>query len=371
MENQLWTDPPIIGLGKILLTPERSMWLLCAVPAHSHRVVTMILTLQTTIKPIYAHSLEEFNSYVDKYQAPYEIILTKSGNISQANLRNLPCCRTWKRGNRYEFQYIDANTQVRVLYALHYDEESDKDESISYEALCYFKGLMDVIPKDDVEEDTQLFTCEENPKSSYYNYVNDRYCDFIVDDCYSLDRNNSFFASMKTVYPQTAKWVDNYYMERLASKGTDKYERFKVYGSIFVGWLKNAKYHREHAWKKIVSDSNRRVHELRKSIEAAGNEVLLVNTDAVKFIGHYNYNESTDLGEFKYEWKATKMYIKGVKSYAYLDGDKWKFKQAGKCKLDKIKPREEWTMEEFINGPTQDIAKIIVDGSNHLIEVFG
>ena len=330
----------------------------------------MILTLQTTIKPIYAHSLEEFNSYVDKYQAPYEIILTKSGNISQANLRNLPCCRTWKRGNRYEFQYIDANTQVRVLYALHYDEESDKDESISYEALCYFKGLMDVIPKDDVEEDRELFTCEENPKSSYYNYVNDRYCDFIVDDCYSLDRNNSFFASMKTVYPQTAKWVDNYYMERLAAKGTDKYERFKVYGSIFVGWLNNPKFHRSHAWKKIVSDSNRRVHELRKSIEAAGNEVLLVNTDAVKFIGHYNYNESTDLGEFKYEWKATKMYIKGVKSYAYLDGDKWKFKQAGKCLLDKIKPREEWTMEEFINGPTQKLAKIIRDGSNHLIEVF-
>ena len=132
-----------------------------------------MLNLQTTIMPIYTHSIEEFNTFVDKYKAPYELILTKGGNISQKNLRNMPCCKTWKRGNRMEFQYLDADTHIRVLYAIHYDKASDKDEKISYKALNYFKNLMEVIPEDDEQEDTELFTCPENPDSAYYNYAND------------------------------------------------------------------------------------------------------------------------------------------------------------------------------------------------------
>ena len=109
---------------------------------------------------------------------------------------------------------------------------------------------------------------------------------------------------------------------------------------------------------------------IRQYIESKGNTVLLVNTDAVKFIGSVDYQESRDLGQFKYEWRDTKMYIKGVKSYAYLDKDKWKFKQAGKCLLDKLIPdRDQWTLEQFKSGPTQEIAKVIVE-EGYLREVF-
>lgn len=335
------------------------------------------LKLDTTIRPIYAHSIDEFNSYVDKYKAPNEIILTKSNNISQANLRNMPCCRTWKRGNRYEFQYIDANIQIRVLYAIHYDEGSDTDERLAYDALNYFKGCMDVIPTDDVEEDIEMFTCPENPVSAYYNYVDNRALDITVDHCYSLDRNNSFPASMMEEYPQTRPWVEKYYAERLASKKTmtkEEYARFKVFGSIFVGWLNNPRYHRSHAWKKIVSNSNRKVHQLRRFIEESGHRVLLVNTDAVKFVGHVDYEGSTELGGFKYEWEDTKMYIRGVKSYAYFDTNmnKWRFKQAGKTTLDIVKPdRETWTLDEFRYGFDGEIAHIRkARNSNYLLEVF-
>lgn len=330
----------------------------------------MLLTLETNIKPIYAHSIEEFNEYVDKYKTDNQMIITKAGNISQANLRNMPCSKTWKRGNRMEFQYLDSKQQIRVLYALHYDEKckEETDENIAYEALNYFKGLMDLIPTDDEEEDTEMFTCPENPTSAYYNYINERYTDYTVNHCYSLDRNNSFPASMMTVYPQTKEYVEKYYQERLAMKGKPGYERFKVYGSIFVGWLKRK--HRERAWKKIVSNSNQVVHNLRLAIEKAGNTILLVNTDAVKFIDHFDYQENTNLGGFKYEWQDTKMYIKGVKSYAYLDKDKWKFKQAGKCRLDNIKPnRDTWTLDDFICMDTIETSNIRIR-NGRLVEIY-
>ena len=354
-------------------------WLVVAAANVHYQLTNMnkILTLHTNITPIYAKTLEEFNSYVEKYKAPYEMILTKGNNISQANLRNMPCCKTWKRGNHMEFHYIDCKIRLRVIYALHYDEEANTSESVAYDALNYFKGCMDLIPTDAKEENTELFTCKENPNSSYYNYVDNRYVGITNNNCYSLDRNNSFPASMKTVYPETAPFVDKYYKERLIKKQQYKdglitaqeWNDFKVYGSIFVGWLKNAKYHREHAWKKIISDSNHIVDNLRKYIESKGHQVLLVNTDAVKFIGEVDYKESTDLGQFKYEWKNAKMYIKGVKSYAYNEGDKWKFKQAGKCLLDKIKPREEWTFDDFKYGPTEAIKEIVIV-DNKLMETY-
>lgn len=322
-----------------------------------------ILTLQTNIKPIYAKSLDEFNSYVNKYKASHKIILTKSGNIAQKNLYNMPCSLTWQRGNHMEFQYIDGEVQIRVLYAIHYDEKADTDSKLAYDALNYFKDCLDKIPTDDVETDSQIITCPENPLSAYYNYVNNYYLGLTLDDCYSLDRNNSFPASMAKVYPETKPYVDKYYADRLAKKGTPEYERFKLYGSIFVGWLKRK--HRLFAWKKIINDSNKTIHELRKYIESQGNTVLLVNTDAIKFIGKVEYKDNYELGGFKYEWQAAKMYIKGVKSYAYNETGKWEFKQAGKCKLDLIKPnREEWTIEDFKNNETLKVVRVLINKEN-------
>lgn len=323
------------------------------------------LKLDTNIPPIYAKSVEEFNEYVNKYKAENEIILTKGGNISQANLRNMPCCKTWKRGTHFEFHYIDCHTRIRVLYACRYEEKND-DPTIAMKALNYFKGIMDVIPDDDHEEDSKLFVCPENPFSQYYNYCNDRYVGFTIDNCYSLDRNSAFLASMLEVYPQTKPWVDKYYTDKL-----NGVEEIKQYDKIIVGWLKNPSKHRVHAWKKIVSRSNETIHKLRRIIEDNGNEVLLVNTDAIKFKGYFKYDVSRDLGGFKFEWFNTKMYIKGIKSYAYLDGDKWKFKQAGKCSLDSIKPREEWTLDDFKDKDTIKVLKVRKLKDNLLGEYYG
>lgn len=337
------------------------------------------LKLDTNIPPIYAHSIDEFNSYVDKYKTEEQVILTKSKNISQETLRHMPASLVWQRGNTMEFHYIDSKQHIRVIYGLRYDNTNGEEvnNKLSWQAKNYFKGILDVIPTDDIEEDTELFTCEENPNSAYYNYVNERYTDMVVNTCYSLDRNNSFPASMAEVYPATRPWVEKYYQERQEMKRLNKlglvtntkYEEFKKYGSILVGWLNNPKTHRHRAWKKIVSNSNKVVHKLREYIESRGNTVLLVNTDAIKFIGYIPYEGSDKLGEFKYEWEDTKMYVKGVKSYAYLDKDKWKFKQAGKTKLDKLKPREDWTLDDFKNADTFEISHIIIkDGK--LVEVF-
>ena len=330
----------------------------------------MLLTsikLNTNIQPIKATSIKEFNEYVDKYKTENEIILTRGNNISQRTFRHLPASKLWKRGNRMEFQYIDGTEQIRVIYAIYNDEQCNKNTNLSTDALKYFGKLMSLIPTDDKESYSKLFTCPENLNSAYYGYVNDRYTEKTVSNCYSLDRNNSFMASMMEIYPQTKEHAERYYKERLERKETENYEEFKQYGSIFIGWLKNPRYHRLHAWNKIVSNSNMVVHNLRKEIEKT-NTILLVNTDAIKFIGKYDYKGSTKLGDFKYEYENADMYIKGIKSYAYKT-DKWKFKQAGRCNLDILKPRSEWTIEEYKRIKEIKVSKIKII-NNKLEEVF-
>lgn len=342
-----------------------------------------LLKLDTLCKgnTIYAKTIDEFNSYVDKYKSDNKIILTKNKNISQKTLRCLPASLTWKRDNKMEFHYIDSKVRIRVVYSIRISKETDTSkEYLPLLARQYFKDALEFIPTDDKEEDTQIFTCPENPNSAYYGYVNDRYIGTTVTNCYSLDRNSSFPASMKEVYPGTAPWVDKYYKEKLELKNKykngeiskEEYEDFKNLGVMFVGYLKNKVLNRSHAWKKIISNSNMKVHELRKQIEKAGNTILLINTDAIKFRNHFNYEDSDELGGFKYEWSDTKMYIKGIKSYAYLDKDKWKIKQSGQCKYDDVKPRDEWTLEDFINNEdTEKILHIEIDNNNgRLIGVY-
>lgn len=325
---------------------------------------TKFTTVDTIITPIYARSIDEFNSYVTKYKTENKIILTKGKNISQESLRHMPCSLVWKRGNHYEFQYLDSEIQIRVLYNIRCENE-DFDSSISYKALYYFNGMLDVIPKDDIEEDIEMFTCPENPDSKYYNYVNPRYIGFTIENTYSLDMNSAFLASMVEVYPQTKLWVDKYYNDKLAG-----ITEIKQYDKIIIGWLNNPRMHRSHAWKKIIDNVNKKIHKMRNIISNNGNIILLVNTDAIKFIGNYTYKESRDLGKFKYEWKNTKMYIKGIKSYAYLNEDKWKFKQAGYCKLDELKPRSEWTLEEFKSFDTIKVKRVRLMKNGLLGEVY-
>jgi hypothetical protein len=342
----------------------------------SHQSSSRWSVIDTNISPIYAESISEFNELIKPYKekAHYELVLTKSGNISQKSLWCMPCCKTWKRKNMINFMYVDSSSTIRICYSIAHDEKSSTDNEIVTKAINYFKPLLSLIPDDEHEEKTCIFKCPENKEATYYNYVNPYYTEMTINNTYSLDRNNSFIASLATVYPQCKEFVDKYYNERLQMKKNNdpEYKDFKLLGSVFVGWIKNK--HRENAWAKIINDSNKTVHKLREYIESQGNTVLLVNTDAVKFIGHVPYENSDKLGEFKYEWENALMYIKGVKSYAYTDKENnWKIKQAGKCKLDKIKPnRDDWTLEEWKSGSTgsEELSVILIDKDGYLFETY-
>lgn len=356
------------------------------------------LDFDTTITPTIAGSVEEFNHYVkdfnNKYPFHNTMVMTKAGNVSKESLRRMPCCTTIKRNNKIEFHCLDEEGHQRITYSIYEDESSpDKlSNNISFKALNYFntlakdltgKTMMEMLPEDKPEDIVEMFTCPENPFSLYYNYINDRMLNRPIRHCYSLDRNNSFIASMKKLYPDTAIVIDTYYKQRLELKekcGLYPYDKelkqtyidFKTLGSVFIGCLKQPRNHRINVWKRIISDANEQVHRLRKYIQNQGGIVVLVNTDAVKFTTFIpiDYKDSYELGAFKYEWKDKTMYVKGVKSYAYWEDEdkKWIIKQAGKTKLDVKKPnREEWTLDEF-KDPANSKVLVVKITANGMIE---
>ena len=360
------------------------------------------IVFDTTISPTIAGSIDEFNAYVNDFNRKYpfhnKMSLTGSTNVSKANLRKMPCCATVKRNNKMEFHCMDGeNGHQRITYSIYEDENSPEklSDRISFKAINYFnnlakeltgKTMMEILPVDDPEETVEMFTCPENKFSMYYNYINERMLNRPIKHCYSLDRNNSFIASLKELFPETAPVVDEYYKQRLAFKERcaefpydkelkQQYLDFKTLGSVFIGCLKQKRNHRTNVWKKVISDANKKVHELRKYISAQGAIVILVNTDAVKFTTFepIEYKASTELGGFKYEWQDKIMYVKGVKSYAYWEEDKhkWTIKQAGKTTLDLKKPnREEWTLEEFKDPKNTKVlmVKIMKDGTLEEVE---
>ena len=74
----------------------------------------------------------------------------------------MPASLVWQRGNTMEFHYIDSKQHIRVIYGLRYDNTNGEEvnNKLSWQAKNYFKGILDVIPTDDIEEDTEIKSIE-------------------------------------------------------------------------------------------------------------------------------------------------------------------------------------------------------------------
>lgn len=316
--------------------------------------------------------IEEFNEYVEKLSpGTAKLIFTPSGGISFKNLRNMPCSVSFTRGNRKEFLYMDGDKTIRVIYAPYFDNKyDDSDTDVVTKTLDYFKGILSVIPDDKHLPAVELKKYGQCDKQ-YYDFINERYRYLMLENVSSIDRNSAFPDSMKKVFPETAPWVDKYYEDK------KKDGSIKPYGVIIVGWLRNPATNHNKAWTMIMNHSNGEAFRMQKLIEKAGNVPLLVNTDAVKFIHDHEIMIplSDKIGKYKIEFRHTNMYMKGIKSYAYLgtegeEAGKWQFRQSGICSLDKIKPREEWTIDDFIEGETSDKEGIITDEDGTLKKIL-
>lgn len=168
---------------------------------------------------------------------------------------------------------------------------------------------------------------------------------------YHIDLNSAFMSGLVANHKEFEGPVSEIYNKRKDDDVIYKGILTHTYGymqSVYTGfkWA--------HLSKEMVEFTNNYLLDLTKKIEKNGAMVLLYNTDGIWYIGKQYHDENEQpnvLGKWKCDHSVSKLRIHGLKAYEYVENDQYKICLAGLSKLDRAKPREEWTWGEYLEHP--------------------
>lgn len=119
--------------------------------------------------------------------------------------------------------------------------------------------------------------------------------------------------------------INEIYEKKEAAKTEEERLMYKSILNISIGYFqKNTNPRYAYIAAVVKARCNKRVSDLMREIEDAGNDVILVNTDSVAWDGEDMpniYTSEKKLGNFLLEHNDCKAYVRGSKCYQLLDKD--------------------------------------------------
>ena len=138
-------------------------------------------------------------------------------------------------------------------------------------------------------------------------------------------------------------------------------------------------YKYSHLSKAAVEGINRKLEELTLKIKESGGEILAYNTDGIWYQREEPYHGEGE-GKGLFQWENDhvncSIFFRSAGCYCYREFDKEsnRYKDhavaRGKYRLDKYKPRDKWTMSDFINDKLGAVEEFEWDSESEQI-VYG
>lgn len=168
---------------------------------------------------------------------------------------------------------------------------------------------------------------------------------------YHIDLNSAWPACACKEFPELRPAYEYMYEHRKEPQedGLD----FKGVMNISLGYFMSAHrpvlYRLAHIAKAAHNGCNKMLTDLTLKLGDAGFKVLLYNVDGIYYTSkdgtnrmYHDENEGSALGQWKHDYKDCKMRIKSSGAYELEENGVYIPKLCGTCRLDKVKPREEW-----------------------------
>lgn len=297
--------------------------------------------------PVYAvnmteEGMDEFNEiYFELKELELnKIIRTKSGGISTArknfvppmwDVRSLSSC--------IEMTILLAEGAWRIQFRVYEKEDKKKvwgrTAFIEFCKVCKkFDIELDDYAIDDGLEvkksiESPMIDLEARPHKVYYGV-------------HHLDLNSSHIAGMVKYHPYLAEpftWI------------YEKRKENPIYKDILThtwGFLQSSMC--QARWAHISKDgiryTNEKLRELTQKLEESGRTVLAHNTDGIWYAGevYHDADEGKNIGQWKNDYVNCMWRAKSKGAYEFITEDgEYKPVIRGRTRLDKIKPREEWS----------------------------
>lgn len=312
--------------------------------------------------PVYAigmteEGMAEFNEiYFELRQMELNtIVRTKSGGISIARKNFRPPMWDVRQHTSFiEMTVLLAAGAWRIQFRV-YEKIDDKKQVWGRTAFMEFTK---VCRKFGIDINDYVIDNGEEVKKEIESPIIDLVVrpNRIYHNVHHLDLNSSHIAGMVKYHPYLAEPLTMIYEKRKENP---------IYKDILThtwGYLQS-KLHGAK-WAHISRDgikyTNERLRELTKKLEESGRTVLAHNTDGIWYSGevYHDENEGTKIGQWKNDYTNCPMWrAKSKGAYEFLTSDgEYKPVIRGRTRLDRIKPREEWSWGDIF----QEDATILV-----------
>lgn len=325
-------------------------------------------------------SVEEFNnvylyfkSREDKHLIKYGFKRTKSGGISITNPRNfLNCYEVTVSNLGVELMvYTIADNNKPLIFRLQYrtntfkNEHTGEEKSFSgahafniFNKICKSRGL-DIsdlfIDRDKVDE------VKKSIKSPLLGCYKESFRNRTFEHVYHIDLNSAYPAGMAKAEPRLAPIIQELYDKRkdipeykiVLNAGMFGYFQSTKPGNLVHGQL-------AHLSKAGMDYCRDMLFKVTKFLEDKGFVIIYYNTDGVWFLSPETQSShdiiqrfnSHLLGQFKLDHSNCRFRAKDNGTYEYIEDGKYYPVAKGRRKLDKVKPRSQWTWGDIYNNDT-------------------
>lgn len=178
--------------------------------------------------------------------------------------------------------------------------------------------------------------------------LNDDYEKMIIDNVHHIDFHSAYMSGVAISFPEFYPAIKKIYDKRKIDpicKGV----LTNSWGYMQSEIIK-AKY--AHISKCGIEWTNKKLGELARKIIANKGKIIAFNADGVWYRGdiYHGEDEGPNLGQWENDYTNCSVYFDSIASYYIIMEDgTTKVRASGKYNLDKIKPREDWTLDDFLN----------------------
>lgn len=229
------------------------------------------------------------------------------------------------------FDYTDVvpldNTWRQCIVRLTHEQIQEVEAGVDglYAYNYINKMLKKYYAVEEVEERLNMFTAEYDPNKIQEHYVlNNKYELLQFENCYKYDINSAHAAALIDIFPKAKEAITKLYEQRKV------HPKNKALLNYYVGYLCRVNHRTTYNW--IVQ---RTTDTLRNAAKEVDGDIIYANTDGIIVQNPKKLlNTSTQIGEFKEEYRGTVYFYKDKNWFVYeLDTDDIKDKHRGTLAL--------------------------------------
>lgn len=189
------------------------------------------------------------------------------------------------------------------------------------------------------------------------------------ENVHHLDLNSSYLSGIAKSYPEIKPAIEHIFNER------HNKPEYKSVLTNSQGYMQSQciKYSLAHLSKTGIVFNNNYIDDLAKKLRESGRKILTYNTDGIWYQGeiYHDKNEGTELGQWKNDHVNCKFRAKSKGSYEFIENNKYTPVVKGQCRLDLIKPRDEWKWGDIYLEAAGQIFEYVWTDKDGFVQIEG